>query len=65
MEVMEDTTAGDLVDAAGLESKYTLSLGAGLPAFGRDEKIFDRVTDGGKVYATPPIVVGGERKQGR
>lgn len=52
------TTCGDLLDALGLSRNLVLTQDpAGVP-FGAEETIFDKVTEGAKLYATPQMAVG-------
>lgn len=52
------TTCRDLLDALGLGRNLLLTQDpAGVP-FGAEESIFDKLADGTKVYAVPPMEVG-------
>lgn len=57
ISVTEDTTAQEVLDAVKC-SEYELSPGVGQPPFGKDEKIYNRVKDGGKVIASPKADAG-------
>ena len=60
MEITEGTTAQDVLQALGVP-EYELSPGTGIPPFGKDEKIYDRVKPNGKILATPKVDVGTRR----
>jgi hypothetical protein len=54
ISVTDQTTAAQVLSMAGCPIQgYELMPGGGLPAFGKDERIFTRVKDGGKVIASP------------
>jgi len=52
------TTCGDLLDALGLGRNLLLTQDPAGTPFGADESIFDKVADGQKLYAVPPMEVG-------
>jgi hypothetical protein len=56
--IEENTTAATVLELAGCPAGFELMPGTGELPFGRDEAIFDRVRDGGKVIAAPPAEVG-------
>jgi hypothetical protein len=56
--IEENTTAASVLEAAGCPAGYELLPGTGEMPFGRDECIYDRVRDGGKVIASLPADVG-------
>ena len=53
------TTCRDLLDALGLGRNLLLTNDPtnGAP-FGADESLFDKVAEGSKLYAVPPMEVG-------
>lgn len=54
IEIEESTTAADVLQSAQLPAEgYELSPAVGLPPFGRDERIHDRVKPSGKIIASP------------
>lgn len=58
IEINENTTAAEVLSEAGCAENSELSPAVGQPPFGKDEKIFDRVADGGKLIASPPAIAG-------
>ena len=59
VEITETSTAGEVLQVVGCPANdYTLSPAVGMPPFGGDEKIFDRVKEGGKVIAAPKADAG-------
>lgn len=58
LEILPGTTASDVLKTIGLPDGYVLSSGKGQEPFGKDENIYDAVTDGAKVYASTPVEVG-------
>lgn len=58
VEIEENTTAATVLELANCPSGYELMTGSGEMVFGRDECIYDRVPDGGKVIASLPATVG-------
>ena len=58
IEISEATTAAEALSLADCPSDYELSPAVGQPPFGRDEPIFDRVQQGGKVIASPKADAG-------
>lgn len=52
------TTCRDLLDALGLARNLLLTQDPAGTPFGVDETIFDKVADGQKLYAVPPMEVG-------
>lgn len=60
--ITETTTAEEVLRMAGCPPEsYELTPGVGLPTFGKDERIFSRVKDGGKVIASAPADAGETR----
>lgn len=60
----ENTTAEDILRKLALPTDgYELSPGSGIPPFGKDERIFGRVKDGGKIIAGAVAIAG--VKEGR
>ena len=54
IEINESTTAADVLSHLGLPvDGYELTPAVGLPPFGKDEAIYDRVKPGGKITASP------------
>ena len=58
IEINENTTAAEVLKETGCADSTELSPAVGQPPFGKDEKIFDRVQDGGKLIASPPAIAG-------
>lgn len=58
LEILPGTTAQDVLKTICLPEGYVLSSGKGQEPFGKDEVIYDAVTDGAKVYASTPVEVG-------
>jgi len=58
LEILPGTTAQDILKTIGLPDGYVLSSGKGQEPFGKDEVIYDAITDGAKVYASTPVEVG-------
>jgi hypothetical protein len=54
------TTCRDLLDALGLARNLLLTQDPAGTPFGTDESLFDKVADGQKLYAVPPMEVGKE-----
>lgn len=54
------TTAADLLEALGLARNLLLTQDPAGTPFGADESLFDKVADGQKLYAVPPMEVGKE-----
>lgn len=52
------TTCRDLLDALGLARNLLLTQDPAGTPFGADESLFDKVADGQKLYAVPPMEVG-------
>lgn len=52
------TTCRDLLDALGLGRNLLLTQDPAGTPFGADESLFDKVADGQKLYAVPPMEVG-------
>ncbi len=52
------TTCRDLLDALGLARNLLLTQDPAGTPFGADESLFDKVADGAKLYAVPPMEVG-------
>lgn len=50
-------TPADLRRRLGLPPEFMLSPRQGLP-FGEHERLFERVRDGDKIFASPPATVG-------
>ena len=59
MQILPGTTTSDVRRHLGLDSQYLLSTGRGDPPFGEDENIYERLSDGAKVFASTPVEVGG------
>ena len=57
MQAEEGTTAQDVLNQLGLPD-YELSPAVGLPPFGKDELIYDRLKPNGKIIAAPPADAG-------
>lgn len=54
VEINETTTAADVLTQVGVTpGQYELSPAVGLPPFGRDERIYDRLKPNGKIIASP------------
>lgn len=58
IQITEETTAADALSLAQCPPSYNLSPTVGEGVFGKDELIFDRVKEGGKVIATPVADAG-------
>ena len=52
------TTCRGLLDALGLGRNLLLTQDPAGTPFGADESLFDKVADGQKLYAVPPMEVG-------
>jgi hypothetical protein len=58
VEILPGTTAGEVLNDAGLRG-YLLSTGPNSNRFfAEDENIFPYIADGDKLYATTPAIVG-------
>ena len=57
-EITDTTTADEAKALAGCPMEYELSPTVGEPPFGKDEILFDRVKDGGKIIAAPKADAG-------
>ncbi len=55
------TTAGEVIQSAGLPKGHALSRKDGL-FFAETEEIYGIVEDGGKLFASPPAVVGSQEQ---
>ncbi len=62
IEIDENTTAKDIIEKLGLTG-YRLSPGSGLPMFGDDETIFDRVKEKGKIFASSVADAGADSQE--
>ena len=59
IDINESTTTADVLRNLGLPiDGYELTPGTGLPQFGKDEAIYDRVKPGGKIVASSPADAG-------
>lgn len=58
VEISENTTAKEILEQAGCPGEFVLTPGIGQPVYGADERVYDRVRDGGKVVAAPLMEVG-------
>lgn len=58
VELSEETTADDVLETVGCPEDYYLLPAVGQPPFGSDEKLFERVADGGKIIAAPKSDAG-------
>lgn len=52
------TTSRELLDALGLSRNLLLTQDPAGTPFGTDESLWDKVADGQKLYAVPPMEVG-------
>ena len=52
------TTCRDLLNALGLSRNLLLTSDPSGTPFGADEGLWDKVEDGSKLYAVPPMEVG-------
>ena len=58
VQINPNTTAAELLALAGCPSEYEISPGVGMPPFGKDERVYDRLRDNGKAIASPPADAG-------
>ncbi len=60
VEISEATTAADVLQLVDCPTNgdFFLSTAVGQPPFGMTEAVFDRVQDGGKLYAIPKADAG-------
>ena len=54
------STSRDLLEALGLSRNLLLTQDPAGTPFGADESIYDKLADGQKLYAVPPMEVGKE-----
>lgn len=57
VEIRPGTTAGDVLNQLGLQ-EYLLSNGPNDPFFAAAESIYDKVSDGSKIFASTKADVG-------
>ena len=63
IQIDENTTAADVLRIAKLPvADFELSPAVGLPPFGKDERIYDRVKPNGKIIASPVADAGDASK---
>lgn len=51
-------TSRDVLESAGLSGNLFLTADPAGEPFGPDEVLWDKVTDGAKIFAVPPMSVG-------
>jgi len=59
IELHPGSTAGDVLRSVGLGADYLLSLEGSANQFALEEQMYDAVSEGGKLRATPVAEVGG------
>jgi hypothetical protein len=64
IEIESGTTAKDILNQLGLRD-YLLSKGPNDPFFAASESVYDKVTDGEKVFASTKAEVGKAQEAGR
>jgi len=55
VEVDETATAATVLEKAGCPADFELFPGINQLPFGRDEAIYDRIVDGGRILAVPQM----------